>query len=102
MYLKSPYPDVPPTPEMNVHHLFFSRPDQAEWKDYTLQIDGETGKQRTFREFVDRLQLGLAVLGAPEAEGGLGLDTQNGEIVGIMSPNSMVCRCSGIIWVDLT
>jgi hypothetical protein len=101
MYLKSLFPDVPPTPQMNVHHLFFNRPDQAEWKDFTLQIDGETGKRRTFRQFVDRLKLGMTALGAPVAEGGLGLGTQNGEMVGIISPNSLV-RHSGIIWVDLT
>jgi hypothetical protein len=81
-------------PEMNVHHLFFHRPEQAEWKDYTLQIDGETGKRRTFREFVDRLQLGMTALGAPASDGGLGLGTQkDGEMVGIVSPNSMVYIC---------
>lgn len=91
MYLKSPYPDVPPTPEINVHRLCFRRPDQDEWKDYTLQISARTGKRRTFHEFLDRLQLGMTALGAPVAEGGLGLGTQeDGEMVGIMSQNSMV------------
>jgi hypothetical protein len=65
MYVKSPYPDVPPTPDMNVHHLVFHRPEQAEWKDYTLHIDAETGERRTFREFVNRVQLGMNALGAP-------------------------------------
>ena len=88
MYLKSPFPDVPSTPDMNVYQLCFSRPDQADWKDYTLQISAETGERRTYHEFLDRLQLGMTALGTPVAEGGLGLG--NGEMIGIMSPNSMV------------
>jgi len=91
MYLKSPYPDVPPPPEMNVHQLFLNRPDQAEWKDYTLFIDPKTEKRQTFRQFVGRMQLGMTALGAPVAEGGLGLGTwESGELIGIMSQNSMV------------
>ena len=89
MYLKSPYPDVPPMPDMNVHQLCFSRPEQADWKDYTLHISAKTGRRRTYQEFLDRLQLGMTALGAPVAEGGLGL-IGNGEMVGIMSPNSLV------------
>jgi hypothetical protein len=91
MYLKSPYPDVPPVPEINVHHLLFHRPDQAEWKDYTLFIDVKTGKRRTFREFVERVQHGMTALGAPVVQGGLGVGTrEDGEMIGIMSQNSMV------------
>jgi hypothetical protein len=93
MYLRSPYPDVPLTTETNVQHLFFHRPDQAEWKDYTLHIDAKTGKKRTFHEFLDRVRCGMAALGAPQAEGGLGFGTwEVGEMIGIMSQNSMVTR----------
>ncbi|KAF5377817.1 hypothetical protein D9615_006732 [Tricholomella constricta] len=88
MYLKSPYPDVPAYPAFNAHHIFFGRPDQAEWPDYTLQIDAKTGKKRTFRQFVDRVRVGATALGAPISEGGLGLSGEK-EIVGIMSENSM-------------
>jgi len=91
MYLKSLYPDIPPTPEMNVHNLFFQRPEQAQWKDYTLHINAKTGKRRTFGEFLNRMRLAMTALGAPVAGGGLGLGTQeDGEMIGIMSQNSMV------------
>lgn len=99
MYLKSPYPDVPPISEINLHDLFFHRPDQAEWKDFTLHIDALTGKRRTFREFVRRVKLGITALGAPVAEGGLGLGTSGGnEMIGIISQNSMVCRSFPVIF----
>ena len=97
MYLKSPYGDVPPSPDVNIHNFFFHRPDQAGWKDYTLLINAKTGKRRTFREFLNRMKLGMMALGAPVAEGGLGLGTrEEGEMIGIMSHNSMVrhfCNC---------
>lgn len=90
MYLKSPYPDVPAFPEINAHHIFFNRPDQAEWPDYTFQIDARTGKKRSHREFVGRVRHGITGLGAPVSEGGLGLRGEDGEIVGIIGQNSMV------------
>lgn len=93
MYIKSPYPDTPPTPDLNAHHIFFNRPDQAEWpSDFTLHIDVKSGKKRTYREFVQRVRHGTTALGAPVSEGGLGLKGDDGEIVGIMSDNSMVRR----------
>ncbi|KAG6836000.1 hypothetical protein H0H93_012364 [Arthromyces matolae] len=88
MYLKSMWADVPTYPEMNAHHIFFNRPEQAEWPDFTLHIDAKTGKKRTFRELKERVQFGATALGAPVADGGLGLRAENGEIVGIMSHNS--------------
>src|ERR1700733_1871519 len=91
MYLKSPYGEVFPLPEMNIYHLLFNRPDQADWNDYTLHIDAKTGKQRSFHEFLDRVKLTMTALGTPVEEGGLGFRTQkDGEMIGIMSPNSMV------------
>ncbi|TFK34780.1 hypothetical protein BDQ12DRAFT_715112 [Crucibulum laeve] len=89
MYLKSPYPDPPPLPEVNAHYLFFKRPDQDQWPDYTLHIDPVTGYKRSYREFVARVQYGATALGAPVADGGLGLRAEDGDIVGIMSENSM-------------
>ncbi|KAG5652306.1 hypothetical protein H0H81_005456 [Sphagnurus paluster] len=89
MYLKSPYPDPPPFPEFNAHNVFFGRPDQAAWPDYTLYIDAKSGKKITYRQFVERVRLGATALGAPIAEGGLGLRGEDGEIVGIMGQNSM-------------
>jgi hypothetical protein len=101
MYVKSPYLDVPQMPERNVHHLFFHRPGQAEWKDYTLYIDVETGKRQTFRQFLDRVQLGMTALGASVGQGGLGLGTwKDGEMIGIIDQNSMVhCSKSYLSWI---
>lgn len=90
MHIKSQYPDVTPPPEINVHHAILRRPDQAEWPNYTLHIDAKTGKTRGFRDFIDRIQFAATALGAPTAEGGLGLSTENGDIIGIISENCMV------------
>jgi hypothetical protein len=90
MLLKSPYPEPSPTLGVNVHHFVFHRPEQAAWKDYTLYMDGKTGRKTTFREFVNLVQLGATALGAPVEDGGLGLRNGDGEIVGIISLNSVV------------
>lgn len=90
MYLQSMFPEVPSLPEMNAHDIFFNRPEQAAWPDYTLHIDAKTGKKRTFREFKERVKLGATALGAPVSAGGLGLRAEDGEIIGIMSHNSSV------------
>ncbi|GLB38764.1 putative AMP-binding enzyme C-terminal domain [Lyophyllum shimeji] len=89
MYVKSAFPDVPAYPEVNAHHIFFNRPDQADWPDYTFLIDAKTGKKRGFREFVQRVRAGATALGSPSADGGLGLRGEDGEIVGIIHHNSM-------------
>ncbi|KAF8625992.1 hypothetical protein AX17_006716 [Amanita inopinata Kibby_2008] len=89
MYIKSPYPDVPPLPEVNVHHLTFGRPDQAEWPNFTLHIDAKSGRTRGYRRFLERIGYAAIALGAPVDEGGLGLSGENGDIIGIMSENCM-------------
>lgn len=91
MFLKSPFPDVPSMPALiNTHQLLFHRPEQAKWQDYTFHIDPKTGMRTTYSEFVARLQLAMTALGAPEAEGGLGLGTEkDGEMIGIISSNSL-------------
>ncbi|KAG6917297.1 hypothetical protein DXG01_003138 [Tephrocybe rancida] len=88
MYLKSPFPEVPAYPEINAHHIFFNRPDQADWPDFTLHVDARTGKKRTFRQLKARVQLGATALGAPISDGGLNLRAEDGERIGIMSHNS--------------
>jgi len=80
MLLKSPYPDPPPTPGVNVHHFVFHRPEQADWKDYTLYIDAKTSRKTTFCEFVSLVQLGATALGAPVDDGCLGLHNDRGDI----------------------
>ncbi|KAF5348471.1 hypothetical protein D9756_009591 [Leucocoprinus leucothites] len=89
MYLKSPYPDPPALPEVNSHYLFFKRPDQAEWPDYTIHIDPSTGQRRRYKEFVKRVEDLATALGAPVSQGGLGLKAEDGEIIGIVSENCM-------------
>ncbi|KAJ7258222.1 hypothetical protein C8J57DRAFT_1341451 [Mycena rebaudengoi] len=42
--VKSPFPPLPPLPEVNIFHMIFGRADQAEWPDYTIQIDAATGR----------------------------------------------------------
>jgi len=100
MYIKSPYPDVPPVPEVNVHNLLLHRPDQANWPNHTLHIDPITGRRRTFHEFLQRVNVGATALGAPISEGGLGLRGEDGEMVGIMSENSMVSTCRARTMAD--
>ncbi|ESK94691.1 4-coumarate- ligase [Moniliophthora roreri MCA 2997] len=88
MYLKSPYPDPPPVVDLNAHYAFFHRPEQAQWSDFTFQIDAATDKKRTYKEFVGRVKAGATALSTPVADGGLGLSSE-GEMVGIMSENSV-------------
>lgn len=96
MYLKSMYPTPPPPPEVNVHNVLFHRPEQASWPDYTLHIDSVTGRKRTFSEFLERVYDGATALGAPVSQGGLGLRGEDGEIVGILSENSLVSRTGSL------
>lgn len=99
MYVKSPYPEVPPIPETNLHNVCFHRPDQAEWPaDHTMHIDGITGRKRSYREFLARINDAAAALGAPLSDGGLGLTEGNEEIVAIMSDNIMVNVNSPRFW----
>lgn len=84
---KSPYSDPPPLPDVNAHYLLLKRPDQAEWNDYTFHVDPQTGRKRTYRQFLARIQDLATAMGAPVAQGGLGMRTEDGEIVGIMSEN---------------
>jgi hypothetical protein len=90
MYLKSPYPEPSALPEVNSHYLFFERPDQEQWPDYTLHIDVMTGQRRKYKEFVKRVEDLATTLGAPTFQGGLGLKAEDGEIIGIVSDNCMV------------
>ncbi|KAG2362836.1 hypothetical protein BDR07DRAFT_1405854 [Suillus spraguei] len=89
MYYKSMFPDLPAVPEANVHHLFFNRPDQQAWPDYTLYVNATTGERWSFRQFVERVRDGATALGADVEQGGLGISLEKGEIVGILSENSL-------------
>ncbi|KAK7030386.1 hypothetical protein VNI00_014130 [Paramarasmius palmivorus] len=104
MYISSPYSDPPVVPAsepFNVFDVIFNRPEQQEWKDYTLYIDGATGKALKYSEFRRRIADATTALGTPVTQGGLGLGvygapqaredgTLDGpvpDMVGIMSEN---------------
>lgn len=88
MYLKSPYPDIPSLPNVNAHYFFFKRPAQANWPNFTVHIDVETGEKFMYHDFLGRIQDLATGLGASVSQGGLGLHAENKDLVGIMSENS--------------
>jgi len=88
MYLKSPYPDVPPQPNVNAHYYFFNRPGQAEWPNYTVHIDVETGEEIMYDDFLERIRDLATGLGASVDQGGLGIRAEDNEMIGIMGENS--------------
>ncbi|KIM54632.1 hypothetical protein SCLCIDRAFT_136462 [Scleroderma citrinum Foug A] len=83
------FPPLPHMPEQNVHHILLDRPDQASWRDFTFQVDILTGEQRSFRQFIERVRDGATALGTGTEYGGLGLRSENNEIVGILSENCL-------------
>ncbi|EIW85344.1 acetyl-CoA synthetase-like protein [Coniophora puteana RWD-64-598 SS2] len=87
--IKSLYPPLPPVPEQNVHHVLLSRPDQAQWPDFTFQVDAYTGLKRSFSEFKGRVIDGATALASPVSQGGLGLSPENGDLVGLLSENCL-------------
>ncbi|TFY69544.1 hypothetical protein EVJ58_g346 [Rhodofomes roseus] len=86
MVFKSPFPEVPPLPDQNVHDFIFNSGRTPE-TDYVLHIDGLTGEKRTFSEFVERVRTAATALSQPRPEGP-GVDGER-EIVGILSHNSL-------------
>ncbi|KAF7293339.1 hypothetical protein MKEN_01463900 [Mycena kentingensis (nom. inval.)] len=88
MHVTSLFPALPPLPDLNVYNTIFGRPDQAEWPDYTMQIDDRTGRKRTFFEVKERAGWGATALGAPVSVGGLGLQGGTDEIIGVIGFNS--------------
>ena len=90
MYLKSPYPDVPPQPNVNAHYFFFNRPDQADWPNFTVHIDVETGEEVMYDDFLERIWDLTTGLGASVEQGGLGIRAEDKEMIGIMGENSSV------------
>ncbi|KAJ7760882.1 hypothetical protein DFH07DRAFT_1021402, partial [Mycena maculata] len=98
--VQSPFPPLPPVSEANVCDLMFGRPDQesiqrckfrfcANWPDYAIHIEENTGRKRTYKQLVKRVTLGATALGAPVSSGGLGLSGDGGEIIGLLGDNSL-------------
>ncbi|KAJ7194234.1 hypothetical protein GGX14DRAFT_476663 [Mycena pura] len=89
MHIQSSFPPLPPQPEVNIHHILFGRPEQAEWPDYTVLIDDQTGQKRSFKEVEKQLALGATALGAKVSDGGLGLSGEGDEMIGLLGFNSL-------------
>ncbi|KAK1223934.1 hypothetical protein PQX77_013173 [Marasmius sp. AFHP31] len=104
MYFSSPYanpPTLDPNKPLNAFNVMLNRPNQAEWKDFTLYVDGVTGEEVKWSEYRKRLEVVTTALGAPVPQGGLGLGVEGisdvrddgtvrtpvKEMVGIMSEN---------------
>ncbi|ESK89209.1 4-coumarate- ligase [Moniliophthora roreri MCA 2997] len=104
MHISSPYPDPPAVPAnepINAFNVIFNRPDQKEWNDYTLFIEGSTGRELKYSAFRRCIDDATTALGAPESQGGLGLGVNGApearedgtleqgvtDMVGIMSEN---------------
>ncbi|KAH9936272.1 uncharacterized protein B0H18DRAFT_1081932 [Fomitopsis serialis] len=68
MVFKSPFPEVPPLPDQNVHDFIFNSGRIPE-KDYVLHIDGLTGEKRTRSEFVERVRTAATALCQPHPRG---------------------------------
>jgi hypothetical protein len=90
-HLKSLWPALPSVPDhLNIFETVLGQPYHDEWPDYTLHVDEETGKTRTFMEFRRMVNDLAATLARSTAQGGLGLRAEDDEIIGIMSDNSSV------------
>ncbi|KAJ7174028.1 hypothetical protein C8R43DRAFT_634614 [Mycena crocata] len=88
MHIKSAFPSLPP-PEVNIHNVMFGRPDQAEWSDFTIQIEEKTGRKRTYKDMIKRIGLGATALGAKVSDGCLGLNGEADEMIGLLGDNSI-------------
>ncbi|KXN90937.1 putative 4-coumarate--CoA ligase 2 [Leucoagaricus sp. SymC.cos] len=88
-HFKSLWSDPHPLPKhLNIFEEVIGQPYHDERPDYTLHVDEETGRTRTFREVKKRVNDLAATLGSPISKGGLGLLAEDGDVIGIMSDNS--------------
>lgn len=90
-HLKALWPELPPLPDrMNIYETIIGQPQHDEWPDFTVHLEEETGKTRTFKELKKDIDNLATTLAGPMASGGLGLKEEDGERIGIMSDNSSV------------
>ncbi|KAH8118014.1 acetyl-CoA synthetase-like protein [Phellopilus nigrolimitatus] len=91
-HVRSPYPPVPPLPPLNYHTMLFGMPPgNVIPHDFVVHIDGISGEQRTYGQFVERARDCATALAAPVNQGGLGVSCEGGEkeIVVILSQNCL-------------
>ncbi|KAK2459377.1 hypothetical protein APHAL10511_008596 [Amanita phalloides] len=87
MHVKSSYPDLPPCLDTNAYSILLQRQDQAQWPNFTLILDPQTGEKCSFRNFNTRVQYAATALATSGYQGGLGLSPENADLIGIMSEN---------------
>ena len=97
-HVKSLYPPPPELPPLNYHALIFEHLAGNIPHDFVVQIDALTGEERTYGQFVERVNACATALSAPTEQGGLGLgrDEKVQDIIAIFSLNSLVsdlCAC---------
>ena len=97
MHIKSRFPGLPPIPEANVYDLIFGAPEAAQTPDYTIYIDGVTGRKHSFHSYRHFVRDAATALAAAQAQGGLALSGDAGDIVGILSHNCVVRRHLGAV-----
>lgn len=68
----------------------FNLPVHDPVPDYTLYIDAASGRKLSFYDFRDFVRDGATALGAPQALGGLQINAQTGDVVGILGHNCIV------------
>ena len=92
MILESPYPSIPePSSFQNYYSWILERPEVGQWPNYLAYIEGGTGKSYRLRHFIQRVEDLAGALAGPEARGGINLQMDTSEMVGILSENNIVC-----------
>ncbi|KAI0313846.1 acetyl-CoA synthetase-like protein [Amylostereum chailletii] len=84
MIYQTLYPPLPILPDTNYYDFLFSRPEVAQWPDYTVYMDGITGERWMYREFVRRVDNGAGALA-----GSLGIRMEDNGMVGVLSENCL-------------
>ena len=54
MIIDSPFPPLPPPPEVNVYNVIWNSPATTSIPDYTAFLDGDTGRSFTRAAFKER------------------------------------------------
>lgn len=96
MYYRSLYPPIPQLPPKNYVDFALDRPEVGSFPNCKVYINANTGEEIRRREFIERFEHAAVGLKAGLRDGGLGLKGQeenagDGEIVGILSENCLVC-----------
>lgn len=90
MYIKSSFPDQAKVPDCNAYEALWNRQEQGWSDDLVLHIDGIDGRKRTYQEFRTRGVLAATALGNPVSDGSTGFGSESGEMIAIISLNSLV------------